>query len=65
MTAAHTQYLNSIKTATKEKPFALGCDFLDTVQEEDPKLFRLIQQEIKDKNCVVIPAGFELTQVQT
>lgn len=64
MTAAHTQYLNSIKTATKEKPFALASDFLDAVQTEDPVLFQLIKQEMKDKNCVLIPAGFQLTEVK-
>lgn len=64
MTTAHHMYLNTIKTATKEKPFALAYDFFDTVQNEDPVLFKLIQQEMKNKNCVLIPAGFELTEVK-
>lgn len=61
MTTAHHMYLNSILTATKEKPVAVSYDFLDKVQSDDPELYSRI---IKDKSCLPIPAGFELTEVK-
>jgi hypothetical protein len=63
MTLAHQNYLESIRNATKERPFAVGSDFLDMLEYDDPVIFGFLQQEIKEKKCLIIPAGYQLAEV--
>lgn len=63
MTTAHANYLESIRTATKEKPFAVSSDFFDKVQNEDPTIFKLLQLEIKARTAIIIPSGYQLAEV--
>lgn len=63
MTTAHANYLESIRTATKEKPFAVSADFFDQVQQEYPNFFKLLQLEVKQKTCIIIPTGYQLAEV--
>lgn len=62
MSIAHTNLINSIITATKEKPCAITTDFYDRVQIEDPLTFKCLQAGIREKSCIVIPAGYQLAE---
>ena len=61
MRTAHKNHLKAIRTASKEKPYTVDYDFIDFVKNEYPSMYHMIEKDMRDKICIVLPAGFKLT----
>ena len=61
MRTAHKNYLIAIRTASKEKPYTVDYDFIDLMKNECPPVYHMIKEDMQDKICMVLPAGFKLT----
>ena len=61
MRTAHKNHLEAIRTASKEKPYTVDYDFIDFVKNEYPSMYHMIEKDMQDKICIVLPAGFKLT----
>lgn len=62
MTTSHQKHLEAIRMASPERPYTVDYDFLDMVQQSYPDIYKMIQQDMKNKVCIAIPAGFHLAE---